>query len=61
MKIEGDKGNTFECAICGGVFGKAWTDEEAQEEHNKSWPQFDLDECALICDVCFNKTRTEAN
>lgn len=48
--------NEYKCAMCGGVFGKTWTDEEAlvetEEYFGKGWKQEYLD---VVCDDCFNK------
>lgn len=50
----------FTCAHCGGTFMKAWSDEEAQAEAEELFePDELLDDPVLVCDVCWNKMRTE--
>lgn len=44
----------FQCANCGGVFEKAWTDEEAQAEYDSNPLQQDPnDDVVLVCDGCY--------
>jgi len=43
----------FRCAQCGGVFEKAWTDEEAQAEFAENFAEHSLDDAALVCDECY--------
>lgn len=46
--------NTFTCAVCGGTFPKAWTDEEAEEEAVRAgFGDVPAEERALVCDVCY--------
>lgn len=43
---------TFKCACCGGVFEKAWSDEEMQAEATANG--FDsVEEVDIVCDECF--------
>jgi hypothetical protein len=43
--------DTFTCALCGGVFEKGWTDEEAAAERAANgWTGTD---CDVTCDDCF--------
>jgi hypothetical protein len=48
---------TFVCAHCGGVFDKAWTDEEARAEADALWTTAEMsaEGEAEICDDCFQK------
>ena len=48
-----DLNNTYKCAICGGIFEKELTDEEAKKELNEKFPGFSVDECDIVCDDCY--------
>ena len=41
--------------MCGGVFEKAWTDEEALAESKSNFGEIPQEERAVVCDDCFNK------
>lgn len=46
--------NDYQCAMCGGVFEKGWTDEEANAERESIFGKsISLAECDVICDDCF--------
>ena len=45
---------TYTCAVCGGIFEKGQTDEEAEEELKKNYPGFTIADCELTCDDCYN-------
>jgi rubredoxin len=45
--------NTYKCAACGGVFEKAWSDEEAIKESTALWENLSEEESEVICDSCF--------
>lgn len=45
--------NTFTCENCGGVFEKARSDEEANEEYEETFPETQGDETALVCSDCY--------
>ena len=45
--------NEYRCAVCKGVFEKAWTDEEADAERISNFPDVPKEECATICDDCY--------
>ena len=48
--------NQFQCAQCGGVFDKGWSDEEEAEESERLWGIKPGDEAgATVCDDCFNQ------
>lgn len=50
------KENEFQCAHCGGIFEKGWSEEESQKEAElafgkpvKEWK----DKPVLVCDECY--------
>jgi hypothetical protein len=47
------KNDEYQCAICGEIYVKGLSDEEAMAEKMQLIPDIPLDECALICDDCF--------
>ena len=50
------KENEFRCAVCGGIFEKAWTDEEKVAEFQSYFGHsMRPEECATVCDDCYNK------
>jgi D-mannonate dehydratase len=54
------KNNEYQCAICGGIFRKGRTDEEAEKEAENIWGVKNASTSngmVVICDGCFN-TRT---
>jgi hypothetical protein len=58
MTIETTKASkpeTYECAACGGVFEKGWSDEEAEDEVAATFPGHAMTECALVCDDCYRQ------
>lgn len=45
----------FRCAICGGIFDfDPDCNEEARQEAEKQG--FDIAECDMVCEDCYNKT-----
>ena len=48
--------NTFKCFNCGGVFEKAWSDEEKiSEAKDKGFLEnCTPDELCVVCDDCYN-------
>lgn len=48
------KENEFKCAMCGGVFEKGWTDEEATAEAVSIFGEHREDD-AIVCDDCWNE------
>jgi PHP family Zn ribbon phosphoesterase len=48
------KKSEYRCATCEGVFKKGLTDEEALKELKDRHPETPVEECALVCDDCFN-------
>jgi len=56
------KKNEFKCAVCGGIFEKSRTDEEANEEAKNIWGVDNADknnDMVLVCDDCFNHRTPE--
>lgn len=49
------KDNEYECAMCGGVFEKGWTDEEAAKELSEVFIGYTPDDSELVCDDCYRK------
>lgn len=41
--------------MCGGVFSKERTDEEALQELESHFPGFTPDDCELACEGCYNE------
>jgi hypothetical protein len=49
--------HVFRCAMCGGVFQKTWSDDEAIEEAiAKGIKPEDIADGCLVCDECYRKT-----
>lgn len=48
------KGNEYQCAACGNVYEKSWSDEEAQKESLEIWGEIPESDQVVICDDCFN-------
>ena len=56
--MKGLSNNEYQCARCGEVYEKGWTDEEADAEATKIFgkhPDQWKDEKAVICDDCFKE------
>lgn len=50
------KPNEYQCAKCGEVYEKGWSDEEAQREAEELWtPEALQAGTAVICDDCFKE------
>lgn len=47
--------NEYQCADCGRVFEKGWSDEKAKEELSNTFPGYDEEDCGLVCDDCWKK------
>jgi hypothetical protein len=45
--------NQYRCALCGGVFDKGWSDEEAKAEMEQNFPGMKADQEDLVCDPCY--------
>jgi len=58
------KANEYKCAMCGNVYKKGWTDEEAKKEAEEIFGKNPDDwktEQEVICDDCFNKINPAEN
>lgn len=53
------KKNEYKCSACGGIFGKGWTDEEAEKEIKDIWGEIPKQERAVICDDCFHRRTSD--
>lgn len=54
--------NEYQCAYCGKVYEKGWSDEEAHAEAARIFgkpPEEWNDGQAIICDGCFQKINPE--
>jgi DNA-directed RNA polymerase subunit RPC12/RpoP len=53
------KENEYQCAMCGRVFQKAWSDEEIKKEYTDLFgtmiTQDQDDDLGIICDDCCQK------
>lgn len=51
------KDNEYQCANCGNIYEKGWTDEEAAKEMNSNFPSMKNSNAAVavICDDCYKK------
>jgi hypothetical protein len=47
------KQNEYKCAICGNVYEKAYSDEEAMEECVELFGEMSGDDLLVVCDDCF--------
>jgi len=47
--------NSYTCAKCNGVFDKAWSDEEAENEYAEKFPEEKATAAIreIICDDCY--------
>lgn len=49
-------GESYECAVCHGRFGKTRSDEEAEAERRATWAEpYEDDEGGTVCDDCFQR------
>lgn len=53
--------NEYRCAMCGAVYEKGWSDEDAEAEKNEHFAGVPLDECALVCDPCYQHVRPDTH
>ncbi len=52
----------YTCAMCGGTFTKALTDEEARQEYSQIFEPLgfappDTEELEIVCDVCWQEIK----
>jgi len=43
---------TFTCAMCGGTFSQAWSDDEAKAELDATF-SVQAKHCDVVCDDCY--------
>ena len=49
-----EKQNTFACVMCGEVFQKAVSDEDAEKEmKSKFGDSYTQSDCVMVCDTCY--------
>src|SRR5450755_3189041 len=53
--------NEYQCAMCGGVFTKGWSEQEARAETQSYWPDTPQEDLAVICDDCWQKVHPETH
>jgi hypothetical protein len=53
--------NEYQCALCQGIFTKTWSDEDAIAETQSYWPGMTQEECATVCDDCYQKIHPETH
>ena len=51
--------NKFKCGMCGGVFNKGWTEEEALEELKEYFGDVLVEDCDMVCDDCWELIKPE--
>ena len=51
------KDNEFKCAMCGGIFEKGWTDEEAMKECKENFGEkmASAEDYEVVCNDCYQK------
>lgn len=49
----------FRCVMCGEVFDKVWSDEEAAAECVQHFGHLEPAEIAVVCDECFQRIHPE--
>jgi hypothetical protein len=50
----------FTCWLCGEVYSKLWSDEEAKEEYENVFEsEFDEENTSIVCDDCYKKMMNE--
>ena len=50
-----DTTNQYRCSMCGGVFDKGWSDDEAKKELDATFPGIKVEDCDVVCDDCYKK------
>jgi hypothetical protein len=50
---------TFICARCGGTFERDRPEGEARAELAEFWPGFDVTQCDVVCDACWDEIRPD--
>lgn len=49
------KENEYQCANCGEIYEKGWTEEEALKEKEENFRDIPINKCAVVCDDCYKK------
>ena len=55
------KKNEYKCAMCGEVYKKGWSDEEAKKEMLELWGDLPEEEQGIVCDDCFKQMNPSNN
>jgi len=50
-----EKNNKFVCFVCRQTFTKKLSDKEALEQLEEQFGDWDVNDCELVCEDCFNK------
>ena len=45
--------DTYKCSVCGGIFEKELSEEEAEKQLEEEFPGYTKDECEIVCDDCY--------
>lgn len=50
------KANEYRCAVCGNIYEKGLTEEEAVAQFKEEFGEnYQPEDCELVCDDCYNK------
>jgi response regulator RpfG family c-di-GMP phosphodiesterase len=50
------KNNEYKCAVCGNIYKRELTEEEAIEQLETEFGKtYKPDDCELVCDICYTK------
>lgn len=55
------KADEYQCDMCGGVYTKRWSEQEARAETQSYWPGTPQEELAVVCDDCWQKIHPETH
>ncbi len=53
--------NEYKCDNCGGVFTKAWADEDAKEEYAAIFGRYVSEDDGIVCEDCYNRIMSVVN
>lgn len=51
----------YKCSVCGNIYLKEISDEEAMKECYDNWGIDNIDNCEIYCDDCHKKLMRELN
>lgn len=51
----------YTCAMCSGEFESEWTEAEAVAEKERDFGSVPLDQCDVVCDVCYQQISPQNN